>query len=50
MATTSDNDKDDSEPKADSDSDNEDEVIAKLSESELLESLNDALKMLTKKA
>ncbi|KAK2432209.1 gag-protease polyprotein [Trifolium repens] len=46
MATTS--DREDSE--AGSDSEDEEEVIAKLSRSELVDSLKDALKMLTKKA
>ncbi|KAK2401717.1 putative mitochondrial protein [Trifolium repens] len=46
MATTS--DREDSE--AGSDSEDEEEVIAKLSRTELVDSLKDALKMLTKKA
>ncbi|WJX62105.1 25S rRNA (cytosine(2870)-C(5))-methyltransferase [Trifolium repens] len=46
MATTS--DRDDSE--AESDSEDEEEVIAKLSRTKLVDSLKDALKMLTKKA
>jgi hypothetical protein len=49
MATASDNDKDDSELEADSESHNEEEVIAKLSRAELIDSLKDALKLLTKK-
>jgi hypothetical protein len=48
MATAS--DKDNSELEADSDSDNEEEVITKLSKDELVDSLRDALKLLTKKA
>jgi hypothetical protein len=48
MATAS--DKDDSEHEADSDSENEEEVIAKLSKAKLVDSLKDALKLLTKKA
>jgi hypothetical protein len=46
MATTSDRE----DYEADSDSDDEEEVIAKLSRTELVDSLKDALKMLTKKA
>jgi hypothetical protein len=48
MATAS--DQENSEHEADSDSEDEDEVLAKLSRSELIDSLKDALKLLTKKA
>ncbi|KAK2443928.1 bromodomain-containing protein [Trifolium repens] len=48
MATTS--DQENSEHVADSDSEDEDEVLAKLSHSELIDSLKDALRLLTKKA
>jgi hypothetical protein len=46
MATTSDRE----ESEADSDSEDEEEVIAKLSRTELVDSLKDALKLLIKKA
>jgi hypothetical protein len=49
MATASQKDKEGSEPEANSYND-DDEVIANLSRSELIESLKDALKFLTKKA
>ncbi|KAK2381034.1 hypothetical protein QL285_068675 [Trifolium repens] len=48
MATTS--DQESSEHEADSDSEDEDEVLAQLSRSELIDSLKDALKLVTKKA
>ena len=48
MATTS--DKENSEHEADSDSEDEDEVLAQLSRTELIDSLKDALKLVTKKA
>ncbi|WJX24547.1 hypothetical protein P8452_13641 [Trifolium repens] len=48
MATAS--DQENSEHEADSVSEDEDEVLAKLSRSELIDSLKDALKLLTKKA
>ncbi|KAK2382366.1 putative mitochondrial protein [Trifolium repens] len=48
MATTS--DKENSEHEVDSDSEDEDEVLAQLSRTELIDSLKDALKLVTKKA
>ncbi|WJX62100.1 hypothetical protein P8452_47132 [Trifolium repens] len=48
MATTS--DKENSEHEADSDSEDENEVLAQLSRTELIDSLKDALKLVTKKA
>ena len=48
MATTFDNEN--SEHEADSDSEDEDEVLAQLSRTELIDSLKDALKLVTKKA